>query len=808
MFPAHLALLPMISEPGLPGSSRMKAPPSMMRCPLPNFLATILALGILPTGAVRAADPPHAAADAAFKAKVAPLLAKYCTSCHSGAKPKGELDLARYGDTASILAARKTWESVLEVVENGEMPPKGKPRADQAESAAVVGWLQSQLTSVDCATIGDPGRVTLRRLNRAEYNNTVKDLTDVDIRPADDFPSDDVGYGFDNIGDVLSIPPILFERYMAAAETIAGTAIVLDEPDRGKLTAFKATDLPDTEGSVKQPNGRILTSNGEIPVTFDAPADGDYFLVVKGYGHQAGDEPVQMEVRVDGKAVNTFDVTERESKPGRFEVRTPLKAGKRAVSVAFLNDYCNPDEPNPERRDRNLVVERIEIQGPAETEVKNLPRSHRTILGQRKPGQSEVDHARSTLERFATRAFRRPATSDEVDRLMAIYGLARKEGEKFERGIQLGVQATLTSPYFLFKVEYDRKSKDGKPTPITDFELATRLSYYLWSSMPDDTLLDLAREGKLKDDAVLEEQVRRMLKSRKSRALVENFAGQWLQLRNLKTVQPDPKLFPEFDESLRAAMLKETEEYFATILKEDRSILEFIDSDYTVLISRMARYYKIKGFKPGKQDVPVKVTLTDGRRGGVITQASVLTVTSNATRTSPVKRGKFILEQFLGAPPPPPPPDVPELKESGVDLKATLRKRMEQHRADPNCAVCHAKLDPLGFGLENYDAIGAWREKEGEATIDASGTLPSGQSFSGAKELKAILKGRSGEFTRCLAEKLMTYGLGRGLDYYDRCAVDRIAQAVEKDGHKFSRLVVEIVKSDAFRKRRPKGTDQ
>ncbi len=768
----------------------------MTRCSPPT-LAVILAVTAF--AEARGADAPHAAADATFKAKVAPVLAKYCIGCHGGAKPKGDLDLAKFADTASILAARPKWEEVLEAVEAGEMPPTGKPRPNKDESATIVAWLQAQLTSADCATIGDPGRVTLRRLNRAEYNNTIKDLTDVDARPADDFPSDDVGYGFDNIGDVLSIPPILFEKYMAAAEAVAQLAIVLDEPARGELTAYKATELPETSGSSKLPRGRILGSVGEIPISHDVKTDGDYFIVVRAFGHQAGDEPAQMEVRVDGKPMQLFEVPQTEGEPGRFEVKTPLKAGKRTIAVAFLNDYCTPTA------DRNLVIEKVEIQGPAESEVKNLPRSHRTILGSRKVGQSDDDYAREILQRFAGRAFRRPATPDEVDRLMAIYSLARKNGEKFERGIQLDVQATLTSPYFLFKVEYDRTSKDGSPVSINDFELATRLSYFLWSSMPDDTLLNLARDGKLKDDAVLEEQVRRMLKSRKSHALVENFAGQWLQLRNLKTVQPDPKLFPDFDESVRAAMLKETEEYFATIMKEDRSILEFIDSDYTVLNSRMARYYRIKGFKPGKQDVSVKVTLTDDRRGGVLTQASVLTVTSNATRTSPVKRGKFILEQFLGSPPPPPPPDVPELKDAGVDHKATLRKRMEQHRADPNCAVCHAKLDPLGFGLENYDAIGSWREKEGEAPIDASGVLPSGQSFKTPKELKAILLSRSGEFTRCLAEKMMTYGLGRGLDYHDRCAVDKLAASVEKDGHKFSRLVVEIVKSDAFRKRRPKG---
>jgi mono/diheme cytochrome c family protein len=733
------------------------------------------------------------------------VLAKYCAKCHSGAKPKGDLDLTKYGDTASVLAARDKWEAVLEAVEAGEMPPKGKsPRPEKDESAAVVAWLQSQLTSADCAANNDPGRVTLRRLNRAEYNNTIKDLTDVDVRPADDFPSDDVGYGFDNIGDVLSIPPILFEKYMAAADQVATAAIILDDPDRGKLTAFKATDLLDTEGSTKHDNGRILTSTGEIPIPYETKADGDYYIVVKAFGDQAGKEPVKMELRLDGKAVKTFDVPQTENEPGRFEIKTPLKAGKRTVAVAFLNDFYEPPA------DRNLIIERVDVQGPAEAEVKNLPRSHRQVLGTRKEGQSDDDYARAIFQRFATRAFRRTASQEEIDRLMAIYTLARKEGEKFERGIQLGVQATLTSPYFLFKVEYDRNSRDKKPVAITDYELATRLSYFLWSSMPDDRLLELARDGKLKDDAVLEDQVRRMLLSRKSRAMVENFAGQWLQLRNLKNAQPDKERFPDFDESLRASMLKETELFFKAIKDEDRSILDFIDADFTFLNRRLARFYRIKNFKADRLDNFVKTPLTDvdrDRRGGILTQASVLTVTSNPTRTSPVKRGKYILEQILNAPPPPPPPDVPELKDAGVDLTATLRKRMEQHRADPNCAVCHAKLDPLGFGLENYDAVGAWREKEGEATIDASGTLPSGQSFSGAKELKAILKGRSAEFSRCLSEKLMTYGLGRGLDYYDRCAIDKIVAAAEKDGHKFSRVIVEIVKSDAFRKRRPRGTD-
>jgi hypothetical protein len=780
----------------------------MMRCPLLAILTTGI-LAAWPMALARATGDENAAADSAYKAKVAPLITRYCGSCHSGPKPKSDLDLAKYTNTAAVLGARKTWEGVLDAIEGSEMPPKGKPRPTAAEQAEIVGWLQARLTSADCNRLGDPGRVTLRRLNRVEYNNTIRDLCGVDTRPADDFPSDDVGNGFDNIGDVLSLPPILLEKYMTAAEKVSQAAILLDEPDRGKITAFNAADLPDSPGTSKVEDGRILFTVAEVGATFEAKADGQYYLVVKGYGTQAGNDPALLEIRVDSKVVATFKVPQTEHEPGRFEVLTPLRIGKHTIAAAFTNDFYDPDAADAEKRDRNLVVQRIEVQGPADTEVKNLPKSHPMIFGQRKAGQTDPEYAFSILERFATRAYRRPVTKDEVDRLVAIYALARKDGERFERGIQLGVQAALMSPFFLFKVEYDRTSKEGSAVTINDYELATRLSYFLWSTMPDAELMDLARDGKLRDDATLEAQARRLLRNqRKSDALVENFAGQWLQLRNLKTVTPDPKLFPDFDESLRAAMLKESEEYFRGIMKNDRSILEFLDSDYTYLNRRLARFYGVQNFQQSRQDAFKETKLTDGRRGGIITQASVLTVTSNPTRTSPVKRGKYILEQILNTPPPPPPPDVPELKGGGVDLKASLRTRMEQHRADPNCASCHGRMDPLGFGLENFDGIGKWREKDGTFPIDASGTLPSGQKFSGPKGLKDVLLSKSGEFSRCLAEKLLTYGIGRGLEYSDRCAVDRIVEATAKDGHKFSRLVVEIVKSDPFRKRRPKGTEQ
>jgi hypothetical protein len=752
-----------------------------------------------------------AASDKTFKAEVSPLLAKYCINCHSGAKPKGSLDLNKYSDTASVLKGRKVWERLLDALQNHDMPPEGKPRPTETESLVIVGWLQSQLTSAECTNTNDPGKVTLRRLNRVEYNNTMKDLTAVDIRPADDFPSDDVGYGFDNIGDVLSLPPILFEKYMSAAEKVADMAIVLDEPDRGKLTAFPTSSLPDSAGGVKFDGGRMLPSVAEIKVPYEVTKAGDYYLTTKAYANQAGNEPALMELRVDGKPVKKFPVPQTEEAPGRFEIKTKLEVGKHVVSVAFLNDLYEPNAKDPNKRDRNLIVERIEVQGPADSEVRNLPPSHRRILVFRKSGITDSEYASSVIEQFASRAFRRPARREEVERLLKIYELARKNGDSLERGIQLVVQATLMSPNFLFKVEFDRTSKSGEPNLINDYELATRLSYFLWSTMPDQELLDLAKNQKLSDPSVLDEQVKRMLRRDKSRALVENFAGQWLQLRNLKTINPDPKLFPDFDDALRVSMVKETEAYFNFIKSEDRSILEFLDSDYAFVNRRMAKHYGISNIpRPrNNNEQMMKVTLTDGRRGGVVTQASILTLTSNPTRTSPVKRGKWILEQILNSPPPPPPPDVPELKEDkGSVLTGSLRKRMEQHRANPNCAVCHSKLDPLGFGLENFNAIGAWRDKDGEFAIDSAGTLPGGKSFENPKELRAILMERKDDFTKGFVQKMMTYAIGRGLDYNDRCAVDKIAEAVSKDGYKFSRVITEIVLSDSFRKRRPKGAEK
>jgi hypothetical protein len=597
---------------------------------------------------------------AAFDKDIAPLVAKYCTTCHGGEKPKAGLNLEAFKDEAGVMKDRKTWEKVAENLRVKDMPPARKPQPTTEERDLLNGWLALKLGVVDCTLAKDPGRPTLHRLNRAEYNNTVRDLVGVDFKPADDFPSDDVAFGFDNVGDVLSLPPVMLEKYLAAAERIT------DE-------AFK----------------------------------------------------------------------------------------------------------NPELRKRIMVAE----------------------PGPKDKADKKAEAARKVIGEFARRAYRRPVTANEVNRLVTRFvDLADLNGDGFETGVRLALEAVLVSPNFLFRVEGDPDLASSTPHPLNDFELASRLSYFLWSSMPDEELFALAKDGKLSKDDNLEKQTRRMLKDPKARAFVENFGDQWLQIRVLRTLSPDPKLFPGWNDKLRADMITETELFFDAVVKEDRSILDFLDADFTFVNERLAAHYGIAGVKGEKFQ---RVKLTGEQRGGLLTQASVLTVTSNPTRTSPVKRGKWIMENILGTPPPPPPPNVPELKEKAAQ-SGSLRQRMEQHRADPNCATCHQRMDPLGFGFENFDAVGAWRTREGDFPIDPSGELPSGQKFNGPGELKGILKGQKDQFCRCLAEKLLTYAAGRGLESFDRCALDEITAAAARDQYKFTTLVLEVVKSDPFRLRRAK----
>ena len=588
-----------------------------------------------------------------FAEHVAPFLETHCIDCHSGDFAEAGIQFEKFTDNARIQTEIEFWEKVSRLVKEGQMPPEDIEPPPSDEVTAVLGALKREIDSFDCTSQVDPGRVTIRRLNRAEYNNTVRDLTGLQLELASDFPADDVGEGFDNIGDVLAIPPVLMEKYLSAAEEIA------------------------------------------------------------------------KEVVEDQKALERIF-------------------------------------PDPE------------------------------------PGEDHREAAMENLRQFISKAYRRPATNREMDRFETFIRQSHENGMATPEIQELVLTAIFANPNFLFRVEQDPSADDEDGIRnLNDFELATRLSYFLWSTMPDDELFRLAHEGKLTDPEVVKDQVERMLADPKSVAIVENFAGQWLQLRDVSRLTPDPETFPGFDEKLQAAIRRETEVFFENIIAEDRSVLEFLNADYTFVNDRLAEHY---GMEDVQGDQFRRVSLDGGRRG-VLTHASILLLTSNPNRTSPVKRGKWILDNILAEPPPPPPPDVPELEESGETL-GTLREQMEQHRSNPSCAACHTKMDALGFGLENFDAIGGWRDRDGRFEIDASGELPGGRKFDGAGELMTILvEEKKIEFCRCLARKMLTYALGRGVGTSDRCAVNEIVSSLENNDYRFSALVNAIVTSDPFTQR-------
>ena len=767
------------------------------------LLAAILTSSLTGSALAQAPSP------AGFAKSIQPLLTKHCLECHNGDDPDVELELHTFRTAESVTANRKTWGKVLTMLRGGRMPPEDEPRPPKAKVQAAIAWLEETLSYVDCSN-ADPGRVTIRRLNRIEYQNTIRDLLSVEFDATADFPADDVGYGFDNIGDVLSLSPVLMEKYLAASEQIAGKAIVTAGADAAKTVRADGSDLKRSgNGGAGRDGGQMLYSTGEITASFKIALAGEYLIRTRAYGDQAGDEPARMQARIDGREVTTFDVKATSDKPADYDHTMKLAVGTRRIAMAFVNDYYHPKDPDPNNRDRNLIVLSIELIGPLNVRPEDYPASHRRIffVG---PGDklTRAEAAEKIVRRFASRAFRRPATDREISRLLKLYLLARKDGGNFEQGIQLALTAVLTSPHFLFRFESDPPPNAKQQIRLlSEYELATRMSYFLWSSMPDKRLFQQAFKGTLRKN--LDSEVRRMLADPKATALVDNFAMQWLQLRNLPTSTPDKKLFPKFNERLRADMRTESMRFFSGIIREDRSVLELVDADYTYLNERLARHYGISGVS-GEEFRKVALKGDAARRGGVITQAAVLTVTSNPTRTSPVKRGKWVLENILGTPPPPPPPNVPELIEDAkLAETASLRKRLEMHRSNPGCAVCHRDMDALGFALENFDAVGAWRTKDGKFDIDAAGELPGGAKFNGAADLKKLLRSvKKDSFVRCLTEKMLTYGLGRGVEFYDKCAVDKIAAALAKNDHKFSTLVMEIIKSDPFQKRRGQGKRQ
>jgi hypothetical protein len=755
--------------------------------------------------AAPAADGPS------FMQDVRPLLDTYCFSCHNAEKKKADLDLTLIKDEAAASRATKLWRGVIEQVHLHEMPPdnaKKQPTAEERER--LLSGLKG-LKRYDGPP--DPGRVTIRRLNRTEYDYTIRDLFGIDLRTArSSFPSDDVGEGFDNIGDVLSLPPLLLEKYLEAADTVLDKAVVA-QPVNISLTGAQIPAVHDGKplpGEVK--NGtREFTAAGEAALTVAIPIEAKYSLKIRAGADQAGKDPVTLVVRVDNQVVKEFKVTAKRKQPGGLSLTLPLDKGSHRIGLAFANPFTEPEpEKDPKAKPgqkpekpatRVLAIAQVELTGGPPASA-NQSRNKRIFVAEPSPELSARDAAKRIVQHVASLAFRRPTTTEQVDNLLTIFDLAQAQGETFDESIKYTLKAVLVSPAFLYRIEQDRKATlANNAYPLDDYELASRLSYFLWSSMPDEELFEQAKQGKLRDPVALEKQARRMLKDPKARALGETFGEQWLTLRSLETIQPDPKRFPTYTKDLRQAMYEETLLYFENLLREERSILEFIDSDYTFLNEKLATHYGISGVSGPNMR---KVQLKDRTRGGVLSMASVLTVTSQPGRTSPVKRGKWVLEQIVGDPPPPPPPAVEPLPEQGASGTAgmSLRQLMERHRQDAVCASCHTKMDAIGFGFENFDAIGRWRTSDNGAALDTAGTLPGGVSFNGPTELKTLFLSRKEEFTRSLTEKMLIFALGRGLIDSDDQIVEQVSQAVAKDQYRFTTLLMKVVTSYPFMHRR------
>ncbi len=766
------------------------------------------------------APAPFAQAGVAF-------VEEHCTACHGEKKQKAGLALHKVRDDLALLRARKQWREVVRMVESGEMPPEDEPQPTAEERRAFVASVNAVFSTANGAA-PDPGRLTVRRLNRTEYNNTIRDLLHVEFKPAEDFPSDDVGFGFDNIADVLSVSPVLMERYLDAAERIAEEAIPLNPARPPKRTmAGKYCEPanphvpPDRFRSVNAAEREAILS-GPLNTPVRITPDNEFWVRAKLYAEGPADVPVRVALlvsgpkiahpspaaelaRLDGVALGavtpavilkTVEIKARDEKGAQLiEVKITGTAGMERIALAAF-------KPAPGQAPPTLRVEYLETEGPLDTRTPSN-KALMVFTGD-KPEREQV---REVLTRFVSRAWRRPGTTEEIGRLGAMVDYAVGHNEGWEGGLRRAITAVLASPKFIFRLEPDAEPENPEPHPLDEFQLATRLAYFLWSSAPDETLLQLAWEKKL--SANLDAQVRRMLRDPRSAALVDNFALQWLQLGRIAGHSADAKVFAKWEPKLAGAMIEETRRFCAEILRDDRSVLDLLDADFTWVDQRLAELYGLKvpgGFDAGEWK---RVSLAGTPRGGLLTQASVLTVTSNPTRTSPVKRGKWVLEQLLGNPPPPALPNVPSLDDSGrKDITGSFRHKLEQHRTDPKCAGCHAKMDAFGFTLENFDGIGQWRDRdETGAPVDASGKLGTGRKLNGVADLRALLRDRKDAFTRCLSEKLLIYALGRGLDYYDEPTLDRLQSALARDNYKFSTLLTEIVKSDPFRLRRGKGQE-
>ena len=873
----------------------------------------------------------------AYNQRILPLLQKFCYDCHGDGSDKGDFALDEYPEFSKLIGDKVLWDHARQQLVTHVMPPDKKDKPSLPERDEIVAWIDSTVFYFDPQKI-DPGHITYRRLNRTEYNNTIRDLLYVDTRPAKEFPPDDSGYGFDNIGDVLSLSPMLMEKYLRASQEVAADAFDVSTPEHAdvELTAKK---MWSHKGKTDESDGvRWFHSEAEAMGKFTAPASGSYLVTVNVAATEAGNEPAKIALRVNGKDVSTYDVKTRwkdDKGPWQRITQTiQLNAGESRISVAFLNDHSDPMNPDASKRDRNVALDKIDIQGPSGLLAPRGSKFLRWLIGDKPVGlpvlqlsgedfdKGEGDAGRDTgamslassgyikhgveiteagkykftlkvgaqqagdepaktelriagktvgtfsvtaknqapqwfhvetdlptgnhelqvwfmndfydpatkqdrnlwihqvkvegplgkstgiqvaevpalIERLGTRLFRRPIRDDEKAKWQAFADLAIKEGESPLGALRYTLEGMIVSPAFLFRISPQPTvaPKNGI-ADIDEYSLANRLSYFLWSSPPDDKLLQLAAKNELRKNLATE--VNRMIGDYRGWALTEDFAGQWLQLRDMDIVSPDARRFPEWKGGIAYAMKRESQTFFDHILRGNRSVIDFLNADYSFMDRKLANFYGIQGVKSDKFE---KVSLQGTTRGGILTHGSILTLTSEQTRTSPVKRGKYLLENILGTPPPPAPGGVPPLDEKKARFSdLTLREQLAEHRSNASCAGCHAFLDPLGFAFENYDAIGRFRAEEKKHPIDASGTLVRGQQFKDLTELRTILaRDMADDFTRNLAENLLTYALGRGLGYSDKPAVHEIVRRTKISGYKLQDMILAICESVPFQKMR------
>jgi len=776
------------------------------------------------TSATQSNPSPAAQAD---------LLDKYCVTCHNDKLRTGGLSL-QAANLNDVPKNAETWEKVIRKLHVGAMPPQGLPRPDKTALEGLTTFLETSLDRAAAAQ-PNPGRATMHRLNRAEYANSIRDLLGLDIDATALLPPDDESSGFDNIADVLRVSPSLMERYLSASWNISRLAV-------GNTTIVPATSTYRVRPDLSQDqhiDGLPLGTRGGIVVRHNFPVDGEYIIKVRLWRNtfdlmRGMEDPHQIEMSLDGARLRLVtaggkdDFVRMAQNPGdfgadldqRLTVRIPVKAGEHSVSAATIlrSEAEKDDLVKPFLRTTvdglditgDPSVDRLSIEGPFGEKSPGNTASRRKIfvcrptsgpIGGPIAENDELACARTIVSALARRAYRRPVKDSDLETLLSFYQHGRNNKGGFEAGIESALQLILASPEFLFRFEPDPPDVAANELyRVDDMALASRLSFFLWSTIPDEQLLNLASQGKLKDPAILEQQVKRMLADRRSEALVDNFAEQWLFLRNLKTSAPNLDAFPDFDDNLREAMREETKLFFSSIIHEDRNVMDLMTADYTFVNERLARHYGIPNVY-GSQFRRIKIT--DETRRGLLGQGSILTITSYPNRTSPVQRGKWILTNVLGTPPTPPPPNVPELKENGENAKPrSLRERMEEHRSDPVCAGCHKVMDPIGFSLENFDAIGRWRTTDDGARIDPSGTLFTGAKIDGAAALRNMLTARPETFVGVMTEKLLTYALGRGVEYYDMPTVRKIVRdagsVAGNNDYRFSSLIMGIVKSAPF----------